>query len=77
MRLVTVFAFTENVTIREKDSSMSSEMNVSLLLSYFCGKQNGGWGSSSLRYHDGNAAWARECVLFFFSLFLFFFLPFF
>ena len=56
MRLVTVFAFTENVTIREKDSSMSSEMNVSLLLSYFCGKQNGGWGSSSLIYHDGNVA---------------------
>ena len=52
MRLVTVFAFTENVTVREKDSSMSSEMNVSLLLSYFCGKQNGGWG------HDGDVAWA-------------------
>ena len=39
MRLVTVFAFTENVTIREKDSSMSSEMNVSLLLSYFVGNK--------------------------------------
>ena len=59
MRLVTVFAFTENVTIREKDSLMSSEMDVSLLLSYFCGKQNGGWGP------DGDVAWARECALFF------------
>ena len=39
MRLVTVFAFTENVTVREKDSSMSSEMNVSLLLSYFAGNK--------------------------------------
>ena len=57
MRLVTVFAFTENVTVREKDSPMSSEMNVSLLLSYFCGKQNGGWG------HDGDVAWAQECAL--------------
>ena len=39
MRLVTVFAFTENVMISEKDSSMSSEMNISLLLSYFVGNK--------------------------------------
>ena len=53
---VHLFAFTENVTIREKDSLMSSKMNVSLLLSYFYGEQNGGWGSLSLRCHGGNAA---------------------
>ena len=39
VRLMTVFAFTENVMIREKDSLMSSEMNVSLLLSYFVGNK--------------------------------------
>ena len=39
MRLVTVFAFTENVMIREKDSLMSSGMNISLLVSYFVGNK--------------------------------------
>ena len=37
--LVTVFAFTENVTIREKDSLMSSETSIPLLLSYFVGNK--------------------------------------
>ena len=49
MCLVTVSAFTENVMISEKDSSMFIEMNVSLLVVLFCGGQNGGWGVLSLR----------------------------
>ena len=59
MCLVTVSAFTENVMISEKDSSMFIEMNISLLVVLFCGEQNGGWGILSLKCCGGNASWAK------------------
>ena len=54
MCLVTVFAFTENVTIREKDSLMSSEMDVSLLLSYFVGNKTVGGVLMAMSRGRGN-----------------------
>ena len=39
MHLVTGFAFTERFAISEKDSLMSSEMSIPLLLSYFVGNK--------------------------------------
>ena len=60
MYLVTVFAFTENVTIREKDSLMSNEMDVSLLLSYFVGNKTVGGVLMAMSHGRGD-----EMVLFF------------
>ena len=62
MCLVTVFAFTENVTIREKDSLMSSEMDVSLLLSYFVGNKTVGGVLMAMSHGRGD-----EMVLFLFG----------